>query len=133
MILKQNEGVWPLAAGHPRHSVILNRSLDDRSEILLAPLAILLRHSVRIPNGIVTLILADDPTLVITKCQPLGDLVKVKLTGPHLRPRLGAISTEVLIMDMIHEVLPLVHGVNDVHLASDDVANIRCPTSRARI
>ena len=99
----------------------------NRVQVGLAPFAVLLGHAIGIVHGAVGFVFADDPPGVVAGHEPFGDLVEVELAGAHLGPGLGAVAGEVLVVDVVHQVLPLVERGDDVHAASDDVAYVGGP------
>src|SRR5690606_23884720 len=98
-----------------------------------APDTVLKRHAVRIVNGGVGLVFADDPAFVVPLHEPLGDAVEIDLARAHLSPRFGAVAGIVFEMDVIDEVLPLVERRDDVHTAANYVSDIWSPSSHRGI
>lgn len=72
-------------------------------------------------------VFADDPAFVVAGDEPLGDLVEVDLAGAHLGPGLGAVAGVVFVVNVVHQVLPLVQRGDDIHAAADDVADVGGP------
>ncbi len=102
-------------------------------QVLLTPFAVLHCDAIRVFDGLVSLVLADDPTFVVSGDKPLGDLVEVEFASTHLRPRLSSVAREVLVVNVIHQVLPLVQRRDDIHATTDDVTHIGRPTSDRRV
>lgn len=98
-------------------------------QVLLTPFAVLHCDAIRVIDSNVSLVLADDPTFVVASDKPLGDHVEVEFASTHLRPRLSSVSGEVLVVNVIHQVLPLVQRRDDIHATTDDVTHIGRPTS----